>query len=157
MSVSKFCRIAFGLTWDGLDTQLIDLTCGSRRKHHLVFQFGKESIPERVILKHVQNTRDTDLSTGCLVCGKWLVGKNSLIFIVEKVRDMILVLFFSKSTLTAVSTDIFTAAGEFVDGQTAVVGTSAAVCHGGGVLEAVDLIDGKHGGFFTLLIALPCD
>ena len=75
MSVSKFCRIAFGLTWDGLDTQLIDLTCGSRRKHHLVFQFGKESIPERVILKHVQNTRDTDLSTGCLVCGKWLVGK----------------------------------------------------------------------------------
>ena len=64
MSVSKFCRIAFGLTWDGLDTQLIDLTCGSRRKHHLVFQFGKESIPERVILKHVQNTRDTDLSTG---------------------------------------------------------------------------------------------
>ena len=157
MSVSKFCRIAFGLTWDGLDTQLIDLTCGSRRKHHLVFQFGKESIPERVILKHVQNTRDTDLSTGCLVCGKWLVGKNSLIFIVEKVRDMILVLFFSKSALTAVSADVFTAAGEFVDGQTTVVGTSAAVCHGGGVLEAVDLIDGKHGSFFTLLIALPCD
>ena len=157
MSVSKFCRIAFGLTWDGFDTQLIDLTCGSRRKHHLIFQFGKESIPKRIILKHVQNTRDTDLSTGCLVCGKWLIGKNSLIFIVEKVRDMILVLFFSKSTLTAVSTDIFTAAGEFVDGQTAVVGTSAAVRHGGGVLQAVDLINGKHGSFFTLLIAFPCD
>ena len=157
MSVSKFCRIAFGLTWDGFDTQLIDLTCGSRRKHHLIFQFCKESIPERIILKHVQNTRDTDLSTGCLVCGKWLIGKNSLIFIVEKVRDMILVLFFSKSTLTAVSTDIFTAAGEFVDGQTAVVGTSAAVRHGGGVLQAVDLINGKHGSFFALLIAFPCD
>ena len=70
---------------------------------------------------------------------------------------MILVLFLSKSALTAVSADVFTATGEFVDGQTAVVGTSAAVCHGGGVLEAVDLIDGKHGGFFTLLIALPCD
>ena len=73
--------------------------------------------------------------------------KNSLIFIVEKVRDMILVLFFSKSALTAVSTDIFAAAGEFVDGQTAVVGTSAAVRHGGGVLQAVDLINGKHGVF----------
>ena len=157
MSVSKLGRVAFGFTWDGFDTQLVDLTCGSRRKHHLVFQLCKEGIPEGVIFKHVQNTWDTNLSTGSLICGKRFIGKNPFIFVIEKVRDMILVLFLSKSALTAVSTDVFTAAGEFVDGQTTVVGTSAAVCHGGGVLEAVDLIDGKHGGFFTLLIALPCD
>ena len=157
MSVSKLGRVAFGFTWDGFDTQLVDLTCGSRRKHHLVFQLCKEGIPEGVIFKHIQNTWDTNLSTGSLICGKRFIGKNPFIFVIEKVRDMILVLFLSKSALTAVSTDVFTAAGEFVDGQTTVVGTSAAVCHGGGVLEAVDLIDGKHGGFFTLLIALPCD
>ena len=157
MSVSKLGRVAFGFTWDGFDTQLVDLTCGSRRKYHLVFQLCKEGIPERVILKHVQNTWDTNLSTGSLICGKRFIGKNPFIFVIEKVWDMILVLFLSKSALTAVSTDVFTAAGEFVDGQTTVVGTSAAVCHGGGVLEAIDLIDGKHGGFFTLLIAFPCD
>ena len=157
MSVSKLGRVAFGFAWDGFDTQLVDLTCGSRRKHHLVFQLCEEGIPERVILKHIQNTWDTNLSTGSLICGKRFIGKNPFIFVIEKVRDMILVLFLSKSALTAVSADVFTAAGEFVDGQTTVVGTSAAVCHGGGVLEAVDLIDGKHGGFFTLLIALPCD
>ena len=37
MSVSKLGRVAFGFTWDGLNTQLIDLTCGSRRKYDFVF------------------------------------------------------------------------------------------------------------------------
>ena len=157
MSVSKFCRVALGLTWDGLNTQLIDLTCGSRRENHLIFQFSKECIPERIVLKHVQHTWDTNLSSGCLVRRKRFVGKDPLIFIVKKVRDMILVLLFSKAAFAAVSADVFTSAGEFVDGQTAVVGTSAAVCHGGSVLQAVDLIDGKHGSFFTFLIAFPCD
>ena len=32
-----------------------------------------------------------------------------------------------------------------------------AVCHGGGVFQLVDLVDGEHGGLFTFLIALSCD
>lgn len=95
MSVSKLGRVAFGFTWDGLNTQLVDLTCGSRRKHHTVFQLCEEGIPERVILKHIQNTWDTNLSTGSLICGKRFIGKNPFIFVIEKVRDMILVLFLS--------------------------------------------------------------
>ena len=94
MSVSKLGRVAFGFAWDGFDTQLVDLTCGSRRKHHLVFQLCEEGIPERVILKHIQNTWDTNLSTGSLICGKRFIGKNPFIFVIEKVRDMILVLSF---------------------------------------------------------------
>ena len=57
-SMSKLGRVAFGFTWDGLNTQLVDLTCGSRRKHHLVFQLCEEGIPERVIFKHIQNNVD---------------------------------------------------------------------------------------------------
>ena len=34
MSVGKFRRIALGFTWDGLDAQLVDLSCGSRREYH---------------------------------------------------------------------------------------------------------------------------
>ena len=40
---------------------------------------------------------------------------------------MILVFLFADTSLTAVSTDELTAAGKFIDGQTAVIGTSAAV------------------------------
>ena len=89
------------------------------------------------------------MSTGSLICGKWLIGKEPLIFVIEKVRDMILVLFLSKTALTAVSADVLTAAGEFVDGQDGSCwyirwqfAMEVVYC------EAVDLIDGKHGSLF---------
>ncbi len=75
MAVSKLGRIAFGFTWDGLNTQLINLSGGSRRKYHLGISVRKESIPERIILKHIQNTGDTNLSSGSLISGKRFIGK----------------------------------------------------------------------------------
>ena len=53
-----------------------------------------------------------------------VVGKNTFIFVFKKIWNMIFVLFFTDTTFTAVTADILAAAGEFVDGQTAVVGTS---------------------------------
>ena len=70
---------------------------------------------------------------------------------------MSLFFFFSDTTLAAVAGDIAAAAGEFIDGQTAVVRTAVALGHGGGELQVVDFVDGEHGGLHTVLIALPCD
>ena len=70
---------------------------------------------------------------------------------------MILVFFFADAALAAVSADKLTAAAETVDGQTAVIGTSLAVCHGSGVLQAVDFLNGQHGGDATVLVSLPGD
>ena len=70
---------------------------------------------------------------------------------------MIFVLFFTDTTFTAVTADILAAAGEFVDGQTAVVGTSTAVCHCGCVFQFIDLVNGEHGGFLTLLVTFAGD
>ncbi len=70
---------------------------------------------------------------------------------------MIFVLFFPNSALTAVSADKLTPAAESVDGQAAVIRASLAVCHGGGKLQGIDLIDRKHRGDGVFLIAFPCD
>ena len=154
MPVCQFCRITFRFTWNGLNTQLIDLTCGSRRKYDFVFQLRKESEPERIVFKHIQNTRDTHLASGRLICTERLIGKQSFVFIFIKIRNMIFVLFFTDASFTAVSADKLTSAGEFVDCQTAVVCTSATICHRCCIFQFIDLVNGKHCGFFAFLITL---
>ena len=58
---------------------------------------------------------------------------------------MILILLLTNTALTAVTAYELTPASEFVDGKTAVIGTSVAVGHGGGIFQLVDLSNGKHG------------
>ena len=153
MAMGKFGRIAFRFTWNGLNTQLINLSGGSRREHNLILQFCKESIPERIILKHVQNTGDTYFTSRCLISSKRCVGENTLIFIFIKIRNMIFILFLANTTLAAVTAYILAAAGEFVDSQTAVIGTSTTVCHRSCIFQLVDLINGEHTSFCAFLMA----
>ena len=101
--MGKLGRIAFRFTWNGLNTQLINLSGGSRREHNLILQFCKESIPERIILKHVQNTGDTYFASRCLISSKRCVGENSFIFVFIKIRNMIFVLFLTDTAFTAVT------------------------------------------------------
>ena len=149
--------VAFGLTWNGLNTQLINLSGGSRREHNFILQFCKESIPERIILKHIQNTRDTYFASRCLISSKRCVGENTFIFIFIKIRNMIFVLFLTDTAFTAVTAYILAASGEFVDSQTAVIGTSTTVCHRSCIFQLVDLINGEHSSFCTFLMALAGD
>ena len=64
---------------------------------------------------------------------------------------------FSDTTLTAVSGHKLTSPGKTVDGQAALVGTAFAFCHGGRELQMIDLVDGEHGGLYTVLITLTGD
>ena len=151
--MGKFGRIAFRFTWNGLNTQFINLSGGSRREHNLILQFCKESIPERIILKHIQNTRDAYFASRCLISSERCVGENTFIFIFIKIRNMILVLFLANTTLAAVTAYILAAAGELVDSQTAVIGTSTTVCHRSCIFQLVDLINGEHSSFCAFLMA----
>ena len=62
MAVSQLCRITFGFAGNGLDSQLIDLPGGSRRKYHPEAQFCEKCKPERIVFIHVQYPRDADHS-----------------------------------------------------------------------------------------------
>ena len=66
---------------------------------------------------------------------------------------MIFVLFLTDTAFTAVTAYILAAAGEFVDSQTAVIGTSTTVCHRSCIFQFVDLINGEHSRFSTFLMA----
>ena len=70
---------------------------------------------------------------------------------------MIFVLFLANTTLAAVTAYILAAAGEFVDSQTAVIGTSTTVCHRSCIFQLVDLFNGEHRGLLIGGVALSCD
>ena len=70
---------------------------------------------------------------------------------------MILILLLTNTALTAVTAYKTTSAGEFVDRQTAVVGTSAAVRHRCCIFQFIDLVNGKHCGLFAIFITLSCN
>ena len=75
MPVRDLGRIAGGIARDRFDSEFVDPSGGNRRKYDFVAQFGKESMPERVVFVHVQYARDADLSPDCLVGCQGLVVK----------------------------------------------------------------------------------
>ena len=157
VTVCQLCRITFRFTWDGFDTKFIDLTVGSRREYHLIFQLCKEGEPERIVLKHIQDSRDTYFTADSLIGIKRCVTEDFFVFIIKQVRDIFFIFLFSDTTLTAVTADILTTTGETVDSQTAAVGTSLTVCHAGGVFQIIDFVDGEHGCIFAIFETFSCD
>ena len=154
----KLGRITFRFTWNGLNAKLINFSGRSRREYYLIFQFCKESIPERIVLKHIQYTGNTYFATDCFLRRKRLIGEKPFVLVFIKVWDMVLVLFFTNTALTAVTAYKLTSAGEFVDGKTTVVGTSVTVGHRCCVFQLIDLFNGEHGSFTVLrMITLFCD
>ena len=53
MSVSQFCRVAFRLTWDRLNTKLINASCRSRRELDRESKLIEKCEPERIVLVHI--------------------------------------------------------------------------------------------------------
>ena len=67
------------------------------------------------------------------------------------------ILLTADTTFTAVAGDELTAAGEFVDGQTTVVGTTLTFRHAGLELQVAYLLIIQHGGHITVLVMLSGD
>ena len=53
MAVCQFCRITFGLTGNGFNTQFIYFPVGAGGEYYPVTQLGKEGIPEGIVLIHI--------------------------------------------------------------------------------------------------------
>ena len=65
MSVRQLCRITLGFARNRFNTKFINLMCRSRREYHMISQLCEESKPERIVLIHVQNSRNTNRSAFC--------------------------------------------------------------------------------------------
>ncbi len=120
MAVRQFGRVALGFAGDRLDTELVDLAARGRGEYHAVSQLRKEGVPERIVLIHIQDTRDADALRGSLHPAAAARSRRYVCICIRTGSGYVLVLLFSDTALAAVSGDVLTAAGEFVDGQTAV-------------------------------------
>ena len=67
------------------------------------------------------------------------------------------ILLTADTTFTAVAGDELTATGEFVDGQTTVVGTTLTFRHAGLELEIADLLIIQHCGHITVFVMFSGD
>ena len=151
MSMGQFCRITLGLAGDGFDTLFVKLMGRAWGEYHPVTQSGEKCEPERVVFIHIEDAGDTHkTSFGVSFCQRF-VGEEAFIFISEQVRSRIFLLLFTKSALAAVAGDVAASAGEFVDGQTAVVGTAVAFGHGSGIFQSFHLLFAQHGSLLTFI------
>ena len=146
VTVCDLRRVALGLGRDRLDAELVDLTCAGRGQDGPELQLTEEGRPERIVLVHVEHTRDTHLATLGEIDRKRLVIKHALHLVSEEVRNVGLRLRLSETTLAAVAGDEVPAGAELVDGQDAVVVAALAARHAGRILELDDVVNRKHAG-----------
>ena len=70
VAVRKLCRIASGLGRHGLDAHVVRLCGGLVGQNDREAQLSKECVPERIVLVHVQRTRNANGAAWSLVCRK---------------------------------------------------------------------------------------
>ena len=75
------------------------------------FNVSEEPEPERIVLIHVQHTRNADRTAHCFILGKWLIGKEQFVFEFKQVRHVVFVAFFANAALAAVAADKLASAG----------------------------------------------
>ena len=157
MPVGQLGRITLRFTGDGLDAELINGMGGTGGENHLISELCEKGIPERIVLIHVQHSGNAYPAPPGLICGQRLIGKQPFQLVFKQIGHLTWILRLSKSPLAAVAGDILTAAGEPVNGQTAVVGAALALCHAGFKFQGIDLVNGEHGGLIAGGIVVPRD
>ena len=147
MAVGKLGRVADGLGGHGLDAGLVGLAVGLVGEHDAEAELGKERVPERVVLVHVERARDADGAARGLVGVEHRAVEEKLVLVLKEVRRVVLcALAAAGALLAAVAGDEATAAAEVVDREQAVVRAAPAVDVGVLDLQVVDLVAGKKPG-----------
>ena len=141
MPVYQFCRVTLGFTRYGFNSQLVNLPCGLGGQDGPEPQFFKENSPERIILIHIENTRDSHGSPRGHIGRQWFKIEHSVVFIFKKIGNITFGPRASETALTPVAGYKLTAAVEAVDGEHTVIGTALASGHVRFIGEAQDLVD----------------
>ena len=86
VAVRKLRRIAHALGGHRFDAGLVGLLRGRVGQHHPVPQLREEGEPERVVLVHVERTRDAHGAARRVFGGQGLVAEGALGLVLEQVR-----------------------------------------------------------------------
>ena len=157
MAMGDLGRIAGGFTGNGLNAHLIDPVRGQRGQDDPESQPGKEGIPERIVLIHVQDSGDAHRTSVGVIFAERAVAEGPLQLVLVDIGNAVAGQLFAQASFTAVAGYIFTAAGEVVDGQAAVVGAAAAGPQGSVEFQLFNIVKGQHGSLYRFVIAFSGD
>ena len=149
VAVGKLCRIAGGLGRHGFDAHVVRLCGGLVGQNDREAQLSEKRVPERIVLVHVQRTRNANSAAWSLICRKRLAIKQQLVLERKNVWCLILLgaALLTCAFLATVTGDKPVAAAKVVDGKHAAVRADAAVCVGKLDLQVVDGLAVKQGGY----------
>ena len=86
VTVTDLSGIAHRLRGNRLETELVNVPARARREPDAEAEFREEGKPERIVLVHVENARDSHVSARRLGSVERLVAEQALVFPVEEVR-----------------------------------------------------------------------
>ena len=97
-------------------------------------------MPKGIVLIHIQDFGNTYRASGSLVCLQGRIGEEPLKLVFKKIRYIVSIFLTADTALTAVSGDELASSGEFVDGETAAVGTALTFRHAGIVFQFTEFL-----------------
>ena len=150
MSMGQLCRITLRFRRDGFHTQFIDFPVSEGRQYRPKSQFPEKGSPEGVIFIHIQHPGQADGSPGRLF--QRGIGKDPLPLISYHIGSLLSPAHIACALLTAVSADVLSAAGEFVDGQHTVVAAAAAADRLRGIGQPLHFFQRKHDAFLPVIV-----
>ena len=133
MPVGELRGIALGFRGDRVHAALIEFSGGEGGELQTEAQLPEEHRPEGIVLIDAQHAGNADRAAGGLVRLQRRIGEEPLALVIHQVGGLFRRSLVAEAPLTAVSGDVFPAAGEGVDGEKAVVLTAAAVAGLGAV------------------------
>ena len=157
MSVYNLCRVARGIRRYGVHSALVDVLVCSRAQNDSESELCKERMPERIVLVHVEHSRDTYDAPLCLVLIKDRPVEEQIVLDLVQIRKLRLSGRGSCSLFTAVSCYVSAAVSKSGYGQKTVVSASSASRVRCFDAETVDLVERKHIGTLALNIAVAGD
>ena len=128
MTVYELARIAQRVGRNGRHALAVQLGGGFAGKDDFKAERREEGEPEREILVHIENARNTDTAAHC-ICKRFIVIEQTMIFVLIDIRSFcFLINLFADAAFAAVTRIIAVAVREYLHGnQTAVAAAVAAV------------------------------
>ena len=143
MAVAELCREAGGIAGDGGLAFLVQLAAGNRADLDGKAQLGKEGMPERQQLIHVQAERNADDPAGIALVFRLIIQQQLELVGVQV--QIIAGCLAGHRLIAAVAGNIALAIGKHIDGQLAVVAAAAALDGADLLFKVFQLVLGQHG------------
>ena len=127
MTMHQLGRIARGFRCDGCQALFVQFSGRHAGEFHPKAQFRKESVPEGVVFKYIQDARQCNGPLAGRLFGQALIREQPVPFVLIQIGQIAVFRLYAGAAFAAVSGDIALPVGEGVDCESALIGAAAAI------------------------------